>query len=90
MVHKKYVFIDTRLQKVFTSLDKALKSKIEALTHVLESEGRLAEPYGKKISADLYEIRIKYRGQWRVICAYIKKDTIVLLCIFQKKLKKHL
>jgi len=57
---------------------------------ILEKEGRLEEPFGKKLSgmARIFEIRVKHEGQWRVLYAYLYKDSIVVLAAFAKKTQK--
>ena len=64
--------------------------KIQALFEILESEGKIEEPFGKKLKStpNLFELRVKYQVQWRVIYAYMGKTEIVILSAFFKKTQK--
>ena len=65
--------------------------KFEILAHIMKlknnSEYR-KPPYCKKISKNIFEIRIKFRDCFRVFYAYIHKDHILLLNISKKKSNK--
>jgi len=39
----------------------------------------------KKITKDLFEIRMRHKDHWRSIYAYIKGDTIIIVSLFKKK-----
>jgi len=62
--------------------------EFEAYFKILELEGKLDFPHAKKISRDLFEIRIKVQGKYRSIYAYIGKLDIVILHFFRKKTQK--
>lgn len=85
---KKKVLFDKRASKEFRKFPGEVRAKGLALIDKLSSEGTLIEPYGKKLSSELFEIRIKYQGQWRLIYAYLIDDEIVILSAFQKKSQK--
>lgn len=69
---------------------REVQLKFKATLILLGNEGRLEEPDGKKLngSMGLFEIRIKYRGEWRAIYAYLQDDNIVILSAFAKKTQK--
>lgn len=69
---------------------REVQLKFRAMFIVLGNEGRLEEPDGKKLigSMGLFEIRIKYQGQWRAIYAYVKDDNVIILSAFTKKTQK--
>ena len=48
----------------------------------------ISEPYSKKVDSLLFEIRIKYQGQWRVLYAYIVNNYVLILSAFHKKTQK--
>ena len=64
--------------------------KFRALFEILEEKGRLEQPYAKKLSGEegLFELRVRHRGQWRALYAYMKKSVIVVLSAFSKKTQK--
>ena len=45
-------------------------------------------PQAKKITKDLFEIRIKLQGEYRGFYAYLGKLDIVILHFFRKKTQK--
>jgi len=54
----------------------------------LEKDGRLVEPYGKKLDKGLFEIRIRRRGQVRILYFYQEKDYVIGIHGFVKKSQK--
>lgn len=48
-------------------------------------DGKLIEPFGKKIDKDLFEIRIENNGQYRLLYTYFVREYVVILSAFQKK-----
>jgi phage-related protein len=85
---KKVIKIDERADKELISFSQEVQAKFFALFTVLEKEGFLKEPFAKKINNNLFEIRVKFKGQWRAIYAYIKKKEIIILSVFNKKTQK--
>lgn len=71
-------------------LKKAPKSvviKMYALLTALENVGYLTEPEAKKISARLFELRVKDVSQWRGLYTYVQGKVLVL-AFFVKKTQK--
>ncbi len=85
---KKQVEIDVRAVKEIESFDEEVQIRIAASLEILSRDGFLKEPYAKRIDEDLFEIRVKYKGQWRAIYAYLRKTKIIVLSAFQKKTQK--
>jgi phage-related protein len=85
---KKIVNFDPRAKKELKKLSKAVRAKITVYIDLLERDGVLVEPHGKKIDEQLFEIRIKVRDQWRLLYAYIFENYVIILTIFQKKTQK--
>ncbi|MBU0974233.1 type II toxin-antitoxin system RelE/ParE family toxin [Patescibacteria group bacterium] len=65
-----------------------VRAKFNDLFEILSKEGKLEMPFAKKIGNELLEIRVKHRGQWRAIYAYILKNQVIILSAFQKKTQK--
>lgn len=84
----KEVFFDRKAWREFQRLPEEVRFLFENNFTVLEEEGSLVEPQGKKISKILFEIRVIEKGdQWRALYAY-NKDKVILLSFFQKKTQK--
>lgn len=58
------------------------------IVEILEAEGRLIEPFGKKIDRDLFEIRMRRGKQVRVLYFYFEEDMVVGVHGFVKKTQK--
>ena len=69
---KKTIFINRRAEKELKSFTRQIQLKFQAFFEILEQDGKLEEPFGKKLSGKdyLFEIRVKHQGQWRAIYAY--------------------
>jgi phage-related protein len=85
---KKIVRFDKRAVKELQKFPATIQAKAKAIVEVLVRDGNLIEPYGKKIDHDLFEIRVKHRGQWRLLYAYLINDYIIVLSAFHKKTQK--
>lgn len=87
---EKRILIDKRADKELRRFSRSIQIKFQALFQILEQKGQLEEPFGKKLSGaiNLFEMRIRYQGQWRALYAYIEKDLILVLSAFVKKTQK--
>ena len=85
---KKKVEIDIRSGKELKKFPIEVQAKLTAMFSILERDGFLRKPYGKRIDAELLEIRIKHKGQWRTLYAYLGKIKVIILSAFLKKLQK--
>ena len=67
-------------------------TRFTALIETLGEEGKLEAPFAKKLQGQegLFEIRVKYKGQWRAIYAYLIGNVVIILSFFQKKTQKTL
>ena len=71
------------------SLDEDTEDKINASLRKFRDDYRFRqEPYCKKITKDIFEIRVKAKDCYRILYAFLYKDTVVLLHIFKKKTNK--
>lgn len=85
---KKEILYDKNALKELLKFDKPVQQEFFALLEVLETEGQLEIPEAKKITKNLFEIRIQYSGQYRGLYAYIKNNKIVILHCFKKKTQR--
>ena len=82
---KKIVRFDRKAEKEFKKFDNVIQAKAKAIVDVLARDGKLIEPFSKKIGKDLFEIRIVSEEQYRLIYAYLIREYIIILSAFQKK-----
>lgn len=85
---KKNIFVDKNAEKELRDFDGEVQLEFEAYFKILELEGKLDLPHAKKINRDLFEIRIKVKGEYRGFYAYIGELDIVILHFFRKKTQK--
>ena len=85
---KKNIFVDKNAQKELREFSEEIQVEFEAYFKILELEGKLDLPHAKKVTRDLFEIRIKLKGEYRGFYAYIGKLDIVILHFFRKKTQK--
>lgn len=87
---RKRILIDKRAEKELKKFPRIVQLKFQALFEILEEKGKLEEPFAKKLSGSihLFEIRVKYQGQWRALYAYLRDNSIVILSAFSKKTQK--
>lgn len=88
MKYKKKIILHPRAEKEISKFPKIAQRKVKISFDYLAKNGTLVEPYGKKIDTELYEIRIKYKGEWRVLYAYFETEFILILSAFRKKTQK--
>jgi len=85
---KKNIFVDKNAQKELREFSEEVQLEFEAYFKILEHEGKLELPHAKKVTRDLFEIRIKVKGEYRGFYAYIGKLDVVILHFFRKKTQK--
>ena len=85
---KKNIFLERNAQKELREFDEEVQLEFEAYFKILEFEGKLDLPQAKKVTKDLFEIRVKVKGEYRGFYAYIGKLDIVVLHFFRKKTQK--
>jgi phage-related protein len=85
--YQKIIRVDYRAQKELQSLPKTVQLKFITIFGLLERNGQLREPFGKKLSGAprLFEMRVKCQGEWRSVYAYSEKEYIIVLSFFNKK-----
>ncbi|EKE05687.1 MAG: hypothetical protein ACD_19C00182G0015 [uncultured bacterium] len=82
---KKVIRFDKRAEKEFKKFGSVVQAKIKAIIDILARDGKLIEPFSKKIDKYLFEIRIVSEGQYRLLYAYLIGEYIIILSAFQKK-----
>ncbi len=82
------VNLDPDVEKFITSLEKQTIAKVLRSVDLLEEFGhRLGMPHSKKVTKDLFELRIRGQQEVRIFYAF-KKNIIYLLRGFIKKSQK--
>jgi phage-related protein len=85
---KKKIFLHPKVEKELNKIPHNTREELQHLFKILSDQGKLELPYGKKITKDLFEIRIRHKDHWRAIYAYIKGDIIIIVSLFKKKTNK--
>lgn len=85
---KKNIFLDKHAERELREFSEEVQLEFEAYLKILGLEGKLDFPHAKKITRDLFEIRIKVQGEYRSLYAYIGKLDIIILYFFRKKTQK--
>ena len=85
---KKKVYLDKNAEKELLDFSEGLQLEFEAYFKILKLEGKLELPQARKVTRDLFEIRVKFQGEYRGFYAYVGKLDIVILHFFRKKTQK--
>lgn len=85
---KKLINYDKNARKELKKFNKEVQQDFVALITILEEEGNLGLPEGKKISKNLFEMRLTGKNAYRGFYAYVFGNYIVILHFFQKKTQK--
>ena len=89
MVAKKQIVITSQATEFIYDQPIAVISRFMALIKLLETDGRIMPPDGKKIDVDLFEMRVKAEGnQYRAFYCYAVGNLIYVLSGFVKKTQK--
>ena len=87
MKKKRYAAV----QKVRDFIEKQpdeIQAEYVKIVEILETEGQLIEPFGKKLDRDLFEIRLRRGKQVRVLYFYFEGDMVIGVHGFMKKTQK--
>lgn len=85
---KKNIFLDKNAEKELREFDEEIQLEFEAHFKILELEGKLNFPHARKVAKNIFEIRIKVKGEYRGFYAYSGKLDIIVLHFFRKKTQK--
>jgi phage-related protein len=84
---KSYVALP-QVREFIESQPAECRMEYQAIVDRLEADGFLVEPYGKKLEADLFEIRVRAGRQLRVLYFYYEADTVFGIHAFAKKTQR--
>ena len=84
----KFLYIDRRAEAELMHFSEAVETDFRALFTLLEERGALDFPEARKITPDLFELRVRLEGSYRGFYAYLDADAIVVLHCYQKKTQK--
>ncbi len=87
MIKKTYIAVKKVRQFVDTQPDE-VQTEYLKIVEQLENDGRLVEPFGKKLDKNLFEMRIRRGGQIRILYFYQEKEYVVGVHGFVKKTQK--
>ena len=80
---------DKHVEEFIKSLNSNTISKVTRVINLLENYGNLLRmPYSKKITKDIFELRIRGTEEIRILYSFGKTQTIYLLHGFKKKTEK--
>jgi phage-related protein len=85
---KKNVFFDKRAKEELQKFSYDVQFEFGVYIKILEEEGKLDYPHAKKITKELFEIRVKVQGEYRGLYVYIGESDIIILHCFSKKTQK--
>lgn len=85
---RKTIHYDERAIRELQKFTKEVQEDFIALITLLEEQGKLEPPDGKKIRKNLFEIRITGKDVYRGFYAYFQENYIIILHFFQKKTQK--
>lgn len=85
---KKRVTFHTLARREFARFDLPVQEDFDAYIDLLAEQGRLTFPDARKISKNLFEVRVEHDGAYRGFYAYVRGNMIVMLHFFQKKAQK--
>lgn len=83
---KKTIEFTPTAWKFYTEQPEAVRREIDSRIDELAANGRLAEPHGKAIAPNLFEIRVRVSPkQYRLFYCYFDPNGILILSGFVKK-----
>ena len=85
---KKVVLYDHRAEKEMRIFREDIQEDIRAMIEILGEKGKLEFPEARKVTREIFEIRVTREGIYRGFYAYIQNDRIIILHFFQKKQQK--
>jgi phage-related protein len=87
MKKKQYLAVQKVREFILAQPDESQAEYLNIVER-LENDGRLVEPYAKKLEADLFEIRVRRGRQLRVFYFYHQDDLVFGVHAFVKKTQK--
>jgi len=77
-----------RVRQFIDGQSSEVQAEYLKIVEQLETDGRLVEPYGKKLDKGLFEMRIRRGGQVRILYFYQEKEYVIGVHAFVKKTQK--
>lgn len=88
-MNKQTVCFDNKARKEFEDSPKEIQRAFLAVISNIQEYGYIFEPYGKKISDKLFEIRVSQNGKrYRAIYFYNNDNVIIIILVFKKTSQK--
>lgn len=87
-VKKKQYAAVKKVRKFISEQPDEVQAEYVKIVEILEAEGRLIEPFGKKLDRELFEMRLRRGKQIRVLYFYSVEDMIIGVHGFVKKTQK--
>lgn len=85
---RKKVYLDKNAERELRKFAEKVQIEFEAYFEILRQTGKLAFLESKKVDKNLFELRVKYKGEYRGFYAYIGKRYIIVLLFFRKKTQR--
>ena len=87
-VKKKSYAAVKKVREFIAEQPEEVQAEYLKIVEFLEADGRLIEPFGKKIDRELFEIRVRRGRQVRVLYFYFLDDLVIGVHGFVKKSQK--
>ncbi|WP_168433535.1 type II toxin-antitoxin system RelE/ParE family toxin [Pontiella sulfatireligans] len=87
MAKKSYMAVK-KVRQFIEAQPDGVQAEYIKIVEQLEQDGRLVEPYGKKLDKGLFEMRLRRGRQVRVLYFYQEKDCVIGVHAFVKKTQK--
>ena len=85
------VFFNARIEAYLRSLEIATSTKSFRLVKLLKTFGNTLDmPYSKKISTNLYELRIRGQQEVRILYCFYQNQAIIVHAFIKKSQKTSL
>lgn len=85
---KKNIKYDKNATEELKEFNLFVQRDLIAIIDILKNKGRLEYPEGKKLTKNIFEIRLKRNGAFRGFYAYIIENSVIILHFFRKKSQK--
>lgn len=83
-MEKKIIYDQNALEEL-NQFSREVQKHFAKRIVLLETYGRLEFPDARKVTRDIFEIRVSQEGVYRGFYAYIDHPDVVILHFFQKK-----
>ena len=84
---KEFIALE-EVQEFIAEMPEESQNEFFHIVSILQEEGRITPPYGKKIADKMFEIRVRKGKQIRIFYYYANDDIIFGVHAFYKKAQK--